>query len=194
MTQNVIYLYFSPYLENVCVSDGYGMYDGFEQKAGFNIKNINLKDKQESTYKIKFGSGTQITPFVLACETNTFTHILIKNFSLNPIDSFNEDDIKIKKLLNNSIHIITSNSNVIGKYQIMASLKNNIQVRTYKISKSFIICEHLFWNSQSDLHPPDPIFINIDEKYIIDTHKYIEENIDHNDKTKQINWNEISFE
>ena len=77
---------------------------------------------------------------------------------------------------NNSIHIITSKPKIIGKYRLLSSCNNNIQITKYKLEHNIskIICEQIYSHSEMDLDPPNTLFKNINKKYINETHEELE--------------------
>lgn len=97
-----------------------------------------------------------------------FSHIVIKKFIKQNSNS------KFMKIHNNSTHIITSDINIIKKYQMRASLKTNIEIRMYNVNDNIkrIVCEYFIGNSENNVCIPESIFKNIDHNRIKE--KYFE--------------------
>jgi hypothetical protein len=174
MNSDIEYLHFEPFYINECKSDGYGIFDIYKQKGGFHIENIDtendlpLSETGEKSQTIMFKYKDKIIPFILICETKSFSHIFIKKYIKTKTNE------PFKKLLNKSIHIITSDPKIICDYKIKASCKNNIEIKTYNLNDNIptITCEYFSGHSELDPVPPNSIFKNIDKKYIENKHSY----------------------
>jgi hypothetical protein len=173
MNSNTKYLKFEPFYIYHCKSDGYGIFDITEQKSGFNIEIIDsdhhytLKNSQTIIFNYK----DTIVPFVLICKKKTFSHIFIKKYIKDKTDE------PYKKLLNKSIHIITSDPQIICEYKMNASCKTNIEIRTYNLCDdiSTITCEYFYGYSELNPEPPSSVFKKIDKKYIINKHSWLKQ-------------------